>query len=536
MSLIEKVKLAKQRLDALLDHRRNSRVMNSQEIIIHRREVGAERRRLLRLGVTMGGAAALGAVAMRGYDKAYAFPNNPQTANLGEWLTESNYDILVYGDNSGNYWTKDGNTGQATKQAATTTAGWQEAIALLQASGGSIYVKPGNYPTTTTITTYPWIEIYSDGPMFLNNAYGSGQGTATLYPNASLNAPVIQCLIDPAAGRTARTFNFLHDFGIWGTGTGGSSQHGIDYEDTNGVWKDAYMERVFIDSVGGDAFHVDSASIKLWAYSLYAELNAGAGFAMNTVSTSGGFASITNCNFSSNSAQGFLCGGASGGTYGVFELEGCRIYNNTLEGIKCLELNLPCGVMNNHIRDNGGSTIGDTLFETFEGGGYIRFVGNDIIEDRGSGTAKYGLWIGSGATPVRGVFTDNIILPDTPFATANYKIATPTPTALVVKNNQGINPIGRIASPFDTSNNYIAGFVPGGSDTMAAAPVASTTYTVVGTDCIIIFTAVGSTSLVINGGGAFTPVAGGAYPVPLGSTVNFGAFGGSPPTVQVDFN
>lgn len=102
-------------------------------------------------------------------------------------------------------------------------------------------------------------------------------------------------------------------------------------------------------------------------------------------------------------------------------------------------------------------------------------------------------------------------------------------------NNMGFNPIGR-ATNFVFAGGTAAGdgtFIgPRGTSTTL---VASTTYTIISVQTTIIFRVIGSTSLTIDGGTAFTPSIGDAFTLLPGETINFGAFGGSPPTIQVDF-
>ncbi len=115
----------------------------------------AERRNFLRKALLAGGAGAIGSLAMAGFDRsALATPHPAQTAYGGLWQETSDYDVLVFVDSSGNYYTKDGDTGQTTQHTDTTTGGIQEAINSLKA-GGTIYIKAGIYNISNPLVL-PW--------------------------------------------------------------------------------------------------------------------------------------------------------------------------------------------------------------------------------------------------------------------------------------------------------------------------------------------------------------------------------------------
>lgn len=117
-----------------------------------------------------------------------------------------------------------------------------------------------------------------------------------------------------------------------------------------------------------------------------------------------------------------------------------------------------------------------------------------------------------------------------------YDIHLTDVTNVNIRDNLGYNPVGKIANPFDTTNNLIE---LGGT---AAAPAASTDYIVCNCDIIISSTDSGDTNNAIlikdPGGNQINPSALStldAYYVPVGYKINWGAFTGAAPTVVVAF-
>lgn len=111
----------------------------------------------------------------------------------------------------------------------------------------------------------------------------------------------------------------------------------------------------------------------------------------------------------------------------------------------------------------------------------------------------------------------------------------------VTENNAIYNPIRKVTNFLLTGGtgagdgNWLS---PSGTSSTLTA---STTYYCSRAACTVIIIAVGSASISINGGTSFTPPVGGSYTLQpnrgtaLGDSINFGAFGGSPPTIQVNF-
>jgi hypothetical protein len=157
--------------------------------------------------------------------------------------------------------------------------------------------------------------------------------------------------------------------------------------------------------------------------------------------------------------------------------------------------------------------------------------------------ARYVLWAYLGSSIS---FTGNTFL-GTPYVSG---IIPPTntgepvsglpssPEGLYLKNNAGLNPIGQITNPILT---YGAHSIIGLGGTSATV-TASTAYIITSTDCFINTTDSSNTncSIVIkdNLGNTIQTISGALLPayriyLPIGYTINWGAFTGTAPTVTV---
>lgn len=153
-------------------------------------------------------------------------------------------------------------------------------------------------------------------------------------------------------------------------------------------------------------------------------------------------------------------------------------------------------------------------------------VTNNMIE-----TSTYGIRIYSDSPS-----------PDYNSIVSNTLVSVTNPVVLsgnhtIVTGNVGYNPIGTVTnfilsggSTQPGDGNWIS---PQGTTSTLAA---STTYTIQSAPCTITIITIGSASISLNGGTAFTPSAGESWYFYPGETISFGAFGASPPTIQVTFH
>jgi hypothetical protein len=195
-------------------------------------------------------------------------------------------------------------------------------------------------------------------------------------------------------------------------------------------------------------------------------------------------------------------------------------------------------------KNNGQLTVGSGGV-TLSGSGtqngtisYITFTGGHWTDDQSVKTQSYGLVVSfTGTAPrtidnvrLRGVNAANNLTASTSY--------TLTSTGLIFTNHEttscpGINPVNQIVTNmFNTVTNTIG---PGGN---ASAPVASQAYAVVGAPLYLSVTSNGGAIITVqdgngnnvNGLTAVSTLV--AVRLPLGWTINFGAFGGSAPTIS----
>jgi hypothetical protein len=189
------------------------------------------------------------------------------------------------------------------------------------------------------------------------------------------------------------------------------------------------------------------------------------------------------------------------------------IANVAISGFSCVD----CG-----LNQTGGSASGVLLFApsgtTLDGvslsNGVTNYTQNKTL---------YGVALGTGGT-----FTGPISINNVQMAghTGPLSYSTSIPAGAVsITQCPGLNPLGLIADPFATGVIGLGG--------TSAGPAASTTYTVSGLPVIV--TASGGAGLSIavkdNLGNAIISGASslaGLAPIPVGYTINFGAFSGSP--------
>jgi hypothetical protein len=103
-------------------------------------------------------------------------------------------------------------------------------------------------------------------------------------------------------------------------------------------------------------------------------------------------------------------------------------------------------------------------------------------------------------------------------------------TGSLTLNNLGINPLGKIPIPINTTNNTV------GTNGTASTPVASTSYTVQGAPITVNSTGGTGVNITITDGGGNTVLSGlttlSGQRLPYGWKINFGAFTAAP-TVAV---
>lgn len=167
----------------------------------------------------------------------------------------------------------------------------------------------------------------------------------------------------------------------------------------------------------------------------------------------------------------------------------------------------------------------------------ITVLGGNFVDDQSPKTQSFGFVIsitGTGAMVysdihLRGLNANSNLTSATSYTITN---ASASFSKFDTTNCPGINPINLIATMFNTNVNTIG---PAGT---TAVPVASTAYSVIGAPLIV--TATSNAGAIINVLDAVGNAVAGltnvaaltAQRIPLGYTINFGAFGGSAPTIS----
>lgn len=145
---------------------------SKQKFLASRREFV---KKSLMLGAGVGAVAVAAGVSGFDIGKAQAAPSPSQAASGGTWQEEAGYSVLLYVDSNGHYWTKDGDTGEATDQTAagTATAGIQEAHDLCDA-GGQLRIREGDYVYSSKISFSKDIWVYCDLGVTIKKASSFG--------------------------------------------------------------------------------------------------------------------------------------------------------------------------------------------------------------------------------------------------------------------------------------------------------------------------------------------------------------------------
>lgn len=479
------------------------------------------RRDFLKKGLALGGAGALGAAAMRGFDSTFLQPSASQTAYGEAWQELQQADVIVFVDARGNYYTKDGNTGQVTKQTSTTTGGIQEAIDKLRSTspqtGGLVELKAGIYSTTSTISIYPGIGLRGIGQL---GAF-KGSGTCAIQPANSLNAPVIKAIVDPN-NTSLVVFPLLQDFTINGGGIDNSGQDGIQIDGVNGSLFDVFIRGIGIFGVGGTGLNIlsTSTSVKVWARDFYAE-----GCLQHGVLQNQGWLQIIGGYFERNTLAAVSAAG-----YDMLELYGVRFLSNKAQAIlTAAASSFGATVDHCYFSDNGGGATPTIAYAGHVAPKYPFTVHNSRFVDTRSGGSRVVNHIVAGSAGSGSIH-------DCAFYGSSGAAVDPgTFNPIRFKNNLGLNPIGKVANPFLTNHlNYLHG--------NAAVPAPSTDYALDTGDVIV--TAANSSNsdnaIIIKdayGGntvaGPFSMLAG--YCIPQGYAINWGAFTGTAGEVLISW-
>lgn len=433
---------------------------------------------------------------------------------LGELIVDSNV-VTPYGGSLGAVSTSVAATITAGSVVTTTTAGIQEAVNVLRGAGGVggglIRLGGGFFSITTGITIYPGIALVGQG--FLS-AFAN-IGTSAIQVPASMNTPAITVQVDPS-NTSNIVFPYLADFAINGAGGSSTSQDGIYLTNTGGTIGDIYIERVGVFIVGGNGIHIANPG-KHWLNEVYVEDCKQNGMLL----VNDFFTRVTNSYVFGNILHGINADTAPDGA--LFQLSNSIISSNVLYGVN-VKRTAGFVASGNYFYNNGSNTTAQVVLN---GNTSVTFVGNEINDDRASGTrSQYGVNATAGAST--GIVSNNSFLGAYHTAPLGVTIVCPS---LSIVNNPGVNPINQMTNPFATTSIGLGG--------ATAVPIASTDYTV--SSCGIFITSANSSNannaiVVKDGAGNTVSSPGGtmtALFVPVGFVINWGAFTGTAGAVTV---
>lgn len=496
----------------------------------------------------MAGAGLAGAALMGVGDRVLAAPSPSSVGYVNQWIAEEPSSCTVWLDSSNQAYVKDTGIGSQVGQlivnagvvtaygatlgagnvqgASTTTSGLQEAINACRGTsgggGGKVAVAGGvQYPTTSTILLYPAISLGGLGAIsdFVF-------GTCSINPAAALNAPAIEIIVDPL-NTTLVSFAAINNLTINAAGPTATLQDGIYISDANGSLLDVYIDTVGIFEVGGTGLN-DQSGTKLWIDNFYSEDCKQYGVVINNTSAS---VRVRGSYIFGNTLAGLYAT-----AFNYLSVSQCEIWNNTQWGLYLApNITNTCLVSQCYLANNGGAAFNsvEIAAQNAMTYGVVLFSNNSIIENRGSGQPNLLFGLAGTTKSINLVLRgNNLFTTKAGGLAATFGFLSTLSTGyLVVKDNNGINPINKLTNPFAAAAVGLNG--------SAAVPTASTDYIVYG--CDIWITAANSTnsnnSITIKDGAGNTVQSAlstlTALYVPIGWKINWGAFTGTAGAVTV---
>lgn len=401
----------------------------------------------------------------------------------------------------------------------------QAAIDELPDTGGKISLQ-GQFSTNGTIHMYrdvgAWFNVFLQG---------EGLGATQLELAAGSNCDIIDNVVlgNPSGWKG------VADIRLEGNETGQTSGHGIHcYMAGAGAQYDMRFRNVFVHDAKQDGFHIRNA----WGIYLdncLAEYCGGHG-----LDFIGDESFIYGFHSSQNAGDGIRLQGTE------LHLSECRISNVDI-GIRLNQI-VRSVISNNTIAQFGvaaGARVGIYVI----GNSYQSNIHGNTIIGNGANSVYGIMYEGSGTTPtniygntIDGCTTDTFYSTGAAvnlnFCGNTISNAPASPMRItssnigVVRDNNGINPVGIHTTPFDNTNFRCASF-----GTFSAAPnTANQDYTCRTTPCRIISTGGTAVAIVIKDSAGTTICSPGAtcdeY-LEIGEIINFGNFSAAPTTTVV---
>ena len=441
---------------------------------------------------------------MSGLANAQGFPNLPIGGSLPS--------ILIIPNGAGG--------SKAIPQAGITIAGitsgdsatvFQNAINVLAVhnggSGGMIAFR-GQHVWSSPVTLYPGISLVGQGPLANKSVQNTGATIQSTYNGATL--------ILTAVGASEEYFPYLSNFSMFGDNTK-ASQVLVQADASGGAsLLDAFLDHVTLFNGGLYNLYINTSG-KYWCDNCYFE--GGAGDNIRAGSTGSPTLAVTNS---------YIFGATNNGIYVPaavtnLTLIGNRIWNNAQSNVGAYGLYVvqadTMSVVGNIFRDNGAAANYACRYHLLK-----RFAqtGNVWEDDRGGGSNV------NRFIEILGFASKGSIVGDT------FDGSTSTPIflddvagmAVTIANCPGMNDaVGSLSTPIAPVGTGIG--LSGTSATIAA----STAYRNTGTPLFLNVTGGTGVSITIKDSKGNTVTSGlTTYtgPLPVGYTINFGAFSVAP--------
>lgn len=397
--------------------------------------------------------------------------------------------------------------------ASSTDAGVviQRAVEALRGTGGTVAIK-GSLPIATGVTTYPGIGIVGQGPIT-----APPFGTSQLVTASSLDGPVITAVVDPN-NPTWTFFPYFANFAVAGVHAN-TNQDGIVVSSVNGTIDDCYIQNVGLFDLGGSGLYLTSNG-KVWIDNCYFEHNQENGILSDPIVNS--TIRVTNSYIFGNVLWGIDANPASFLT-AVGNLVGSNGQSAAIGSGGAIKVGSS---------GSGGLIDGNYFFDNGPTGGYqVRItkqigsgrwlVNSNVFKDSRTVVLNHIQTSDSGV--VNAVIAGNTFTGSTS-AAVRVKFNN-AGEAVFIYNNHGMNPVGLLATPINTTNNSI------GLIGATSTPVLSTDYTIREVDQYLVSTGGTGVSITIKdpaGNTVESGLATYAKIIPAGFKINFGAFSVAP--------
>lgn len=406
-----------------------------------------------------------------------------------------------------------GDAGLSTLTGADPADVFQNAINALAVqnggTGGAIHFKK-RHVWDKQVTLYPGISLIGDGPNGNKQTQMTGSQIASTVNGTTL--------LITGLNSSNRYFPFLSNFEMYGVDAD-TSQDLIVLDNSGGdVIYDCFLDHVTLFDAGryGIYMPATATNVKLWLDGCYLESCQSDG-----VRILGGHFAMVNSYIFGQVGYGVYCDSTNSDVF----IQNNRIWSNSTGGI--FSPHTSQAIITGNSFDLNGSNTSATPQIMLKNTPFLVLNDNMFSDSRGASACLYHVRLAQGG----GIGVGSVVGNTFGLGGQTQKIYKDYVLAdkVIIADNPGYNDsYGKIASPFGTAHIGMEG-------AGAAAPTASTDYRVVGAPLFCVFSAGTGVSITIKDAAANTVTSGlTTYtgPLPVGYTINFGAFSVAP-TVYV---